>query len=191
MARTGRVFAIEHAGVKADLVTLAKGLAGGFPLSAIVGRAELMDAAAPGGLGGTYAGNPLAVAAANAVLDVIEEEGLCARAEKIGAVITERLLRLAERERLHAIGDVRGRGAMIAFELVQNRTTREPDAALCLRILAEAQNRGAIVLSAGTRANVIRLLPALTIPDKILGEGLDILEASIEAAVRTDARNVA
>lgn len=191
MARTGRMFAIEHAGIQADLITLAKGLAGGFPLSAVVGRAQLMDAAAPGGLGGTYAGNPLAVAAANAVLDVIEEEGLCARAQALGAVMTERLQRLAARESLHCIGDVRGRGAMIAFELVQDRTTRKPDAELCTRILAEAQSRGAIVLSAGTRANVIRLLPALTIPDGILREGLDILEASIEASVRTVTRNVA
>jgi 4-aminobutyrate aminotransferase len=191
MARTGRMFACEHAGIKADLVTIAKGLAGGFPLSAVVGRADLMDAAAVGALGGTYAGNPIAVAAANAVLDVIEEEGLCARAEKIGTILFERLNSIAARSRMECVGDVRGRGAMVALELVQDRATREPDSALCARVVAEAQDRGVILLSAGIRSNVIRLLPALTIPDEILAEGLDILQESLEASVSIAARTAA
>lgn len=129
IARTGKLFAFEHAGVAADLVTMAKGLAGGFPLSAVTGRAEIVDAAPPvGGIGGTYAGNPLAVAAANAVLDVIEEEDLCARATEIGEVIKARLNALASRQGMDAIGDVRGLGgAMVAFELVTDRVTNNPD----------------------------------------------------------------
>jgi 4-aminobutyrate aminotransferase len=191
MARTGKMFACEHAGIKADLVTIAKGLAGGFPLSAVVGRADLMDAAAVGALGGTYAGNPIAVAAANAVIDVIETEGLCARAEKIGTILFERLNSIAARSRMECVGDVRGRGAMVALELVQDRATREPDSSLCARVVAEAQDRGVILLSAGIRSNVIRLLPALTIPDEILAEGLDILQESLEASVSIAARTAA
>lgn len=183
MGRTGRMFGIEHAGVKADIVTLAKGLAGGFPLSAVVGRAELMDAAHPGGLGGTYAGNPLAVAAANAVLDVINEERLCERACAIGERMTARLQALARRQGMEAIGDVRGPGAMVAFELVADRTTREPDAMLAAAVVAEAERRGLIALVCGVRFNVVRLLPPLTIQSELLEEGLDILEASVEAAI--------
>ncbi|MCC8958121.1 4-aminobutyrate--2-oxoglutarate transaminase [Bradyrhizobium sp. Pear77] len=181
MARTGRLFALEHSGVKADLVTLAKGLAGGFPLSALVGRADLMDAAPVGGLGGTYAGNPLAVAAANAVLDVIEDEDLTARAERIGKVITDRLVNLSSRQGMELIGEVRGPGTMVAFELVTDRRTRAADSALTAALVAEAEKRGLILLACGTHFNVIRLLPPLTIPDQVLAEGLDILEASLEA----------
>jgi 4-aminobutyrate aminotransferase len=184
MARTGKMFGIEHAGIKADLITMAKGLAGGFPLSAVVGRADLMDAAQPGGLGGTYAGNPLAVAAANAVLDVIEEESLCERATAIGEKVLARLHAIARRQGMEVIGDIRGRGAMIAFELVSDRVSKAPDAQLASRFVAEAEKRGLILLVCGTRFNVIRLLPALTIPDAILAEGLDILEAALEVAVR-------
>ncbi|CAH0356546.1 4-aminobutyrate--2-oxoglutarate transaminase [Sphingobium sp. CECT 9361] len=184
MARTGKMFGIEHAGIKADLITMAKGLAGGFPLSAVVGRADLMDAAQPGGLGGTYAGNPLAVAAANAVLDVIEEESLCERATAIGEKVLARLHAIARRQGMEVIGDIRGRGAMIAFELVSDRVSKAPDAQLASRFVAEAEKRGLISLVCGTRFNVIRLLPALTIPDAILAEGLDILEAALEVAVR-------
>ena len=191
MARTGKMFGIEHAGVKADIVTMAKGLAGGFPLSAVVGRADLMDAAHPGGLGGTYAGNPLAVAAANAVLDVIEEEDLCARAAAIGETITDRLKEIADRQGMEAIGDVRGPGAMIAFELVEDRATRRPDAALAGAIVAEAEKRGLILLVCGTRFNVVRILPPLTTPDDILAEGVDILEAAIEAAISQASKNAA
>ncbi|MEX3314170.1 4-aminobutyrate--2-oxoglutarate transaminase [Sulfitobacter sp. PS-8MA] len=183
MARTGKLFAMEHAGVAADLVTMAKGLAGGFPLSAVTGRAEVVDAAPTGGIGGTYAGNPLAVAAAHAVLDVIAEEDLCARAEEVGTALRARLEALAARQGLEAIGDVRGLGAMVAFELVTDRATRAPDAGLTQAIVAEAEARGLIILPCGTHGNVVRLLPPLTIPMAQVDEALDILEASIEAAV--------
>ncbi|MCB1397680.1 MAG: 4-aminobutyrate--2-oxoglutarate transaminase, partial [Rhodobacteraceae bacterium] len=183
MARTGRMFGFDHSGVAPDLVTMAKGLAGGFPLSAVTGRAEIVDAAGPGGLGGTYAGNPIAVAAASAVLDVIADEDLCARAEQIGAVIRARLTALAARQGMDCIGDVRGIGAMNALELVTDRASNAPDAPLTARIVAEAEARGLILLSCGTRYNVIRLLPPLTIPMDQLAEALDLLEASIEAAV--------
>ena len=182
MARTGRMFGFEHAGVTADLVTMAKGLAGGFPLSAVTGRKDVMDAAHPGGLGGTYAGNPLAVAAATAVLDVIEEEGLCARATMVGDRIRARLDALSQRQGMERIGDVRGLGAMVAFELVRDRASKEAAPDLTGRIVAEAEKRGLILLSCGTRANVIRILAPLTIGEDTLEEGLDILEASVEAA---------
>ncbi|WP_133486123.1 4-aminobutyrate--2-oxoglutarate transaminase [Aliiroseovarius marinus] len=183
IARTGKLFAFEHAGVAADLVTMAKGLAGGFPLSAVTGRAEVVDAAPVGGIGGTYAGNPLAVAAANAVFDVIEEENLCERAAEIGEKIKARLNTLADRQGMEAIGDVRGLGAMIAFELVTDRETNNPDPALTQAIVAEAEARGLIILPCGTRANAVRLLPPLTVPMEQVDEALDIIEASIEAAI--------
>ena len=182
MARTGKLFAMEHAGVAADLVTMAKGLAGGFPLSAVTGRAEVVDAAPVGGIGGTYAGNPLAVAAANAMLDIIEDEGLCDRASEIGEKISARLVALSRRQGMECIGDVRGLGAMIAFELVTDRETRRPDPALTQAIVAEAEARGLIILPCGTRANVIRLLPPLTTPAGQVDEALDILDVAIEAA---------
>jgi 4-aminobutyrate aminotransferase/(S)-3-amino-2-methylpropionate transaminase len=184
MARTGKMFGFDHAGVAPDLVTMAKGLAGGFPLSAVTGRAEIVDAAPAGGLGGTYAGNPLSVAAANAVLDVIAEEALCARAGAIGVTIRRRLTMLAARQGMECIGDVRGLGAMNAFELVTDRASRAPDAVLTRTIVKEAEARGLILLSCGTRYNVIRLLPPLTIPMDQVDEALDIIEASVEAAVQ-------
>ncbi|WP_290684421.1 MULTISPECIES: 4-aminobutyrate--2-oxoglutarate transaminase [unclassified Haematobacter] len=183
IARTGKMFGFEHAGVAPDLVTMAKGLAGGFPLSAVTGRAEIVDAPGAGGLGGTYAGNPLAVAAANAVLDIVEEEALCLRAAEMGERIRARLEAISRRQGMECIGDVRGLGAMNAFELVTDRETRAPDAALTGRIVAEAETRGLILLSCGTRYNVIRLLPPLTTPWAQVDEALDIIEASIEAAV--------
>ncbi|MCK8782520.1 4-aminobutyrate--2-oxoglutarate transaminase [Rhizobium sp. NTR19] len=182
MARTGKMFGFEHAGVKPDLVTMAKGLAGGFPLSAVTGKAEIMNAAHPGGLGGTYAGNPLAVAAANAVLDLIEKEKLCDRAAEIGRRISERLNAIASRQGMERIGEVRGLGAMVAFELVEDRQSKAAAPHITTRIVAEAEARGLILLSCGTRLNVIRLLPPLTIEWDVLEEGLAILEASIEAA---------
>jgi 4-aminobutyrate aminotransferase/(S)-3-amino-2-methylpropionate transaminase len=182
MARPGKMFGFEHAGVKPDIITMAKGLAGGFPLSAVTGKAEIMNAAHPGGLGGTYAGNPLSVAAANAVLDVIEDEKLCERAVEVGRRITERLTAIASRQGMEHIGDVRGLGAMVAFELVEDRHSKAASPALTNRIVAEAETRGLILLSCGTRLNVIRLLPPLTIEWEVLEEGLAILEASIEAA---------
>jgi 4-aminobutyrate aminotransferase/(S)-3-amino-2-methylpropionate transaminase len=183
MGRTGKMFGIEHAGVVPDLMTLAKGLAGGFPLSAVTGRAEVMDAAHPGGLGGTYGGNPMSVAAANAVLEVIRDEDLCARATEIGRRITARLDGLAKQQGMEPMGEIRGVGAMQAVEFVTDRTSRKPDAALTAAIVAEAEARGLMLLSCGTRANVVRLLPPLTIPFEVLEEGLDILEASIEGAI--------
>ena len=183
MARTGKMFAFEHSGVAADLVTMAKGLAGGFPLSAVTGRAEVVDAAPVGGIGGTYAGNPLAVAAALAMLDVIEDEELCARATAIGETLTSRLGSIAQRQGMEPIGDVRGLGAMVAFELVTDRETRAPDAALTQAIVAEAEERGLIILPCGTAGNVIRLLPPLTTPTDQVEEALALLETSIEAAI--------
>lgn len=183
MARTGKLFAFEHSGVVPDLVTMAKGLAGGFPLSAVTGRAEVVDAAPVGGIGGTYAGNPLAVASANAVFDVIEEEGLCARATQIGDKIQSRLKAIAERQGMEGIGDVRGLGAMVAFEMVTDRDSNDPDAAVTARVVAEAEARGLIILPCGTFGNVVRLLPPLTTPMDQIDEALDILEASIETAL--------
>ncbi|OSP54776.1 4-aminobutyrate--2-oxoglutarate transaminase [Pseudoruegeria sp. SK021] len=180
MARTGRMLSCEHAGVKPDIVTLAKGLGGGFPISAVVGRAELIDAPHSGGLGGTYAGNPLAVAAAHAVLDVIADDDLCARAEVVGTRLRDTLTKAATK--VSAIGDIRGLGAMVAFELVDDGDPARPAPDLCNRIIAEAQSRGLILLSCGTRANVVRLLPALTIEDAVLDEGAAILYAAIVAA---------
>ncbi|MFY0624448.1 MAG: 4-aminobutyrate--2-oxoglutarate transaminase [Pelagimonas sp.] len=185
IARTGKLFAFEHAGVAADLVTMAKGLAGGFPLSAVTGRAEVVDAAPAGGIGGTYAGNPLAVAAAHAVLDVVEDEGLCARADEIGAAIKARLTDIAARPEGAAIGDIRGLGAMVAFELVTDRATNAPNPGLTQAIVAEAEARGLIILPCGTRANAVRLLPPLTTPMKQVTEALDMLEAAIVAAAGT------
>jgi 4-aminobutyrate aminotransferase/4-aminobutyrate aminotransferase/(S)-3-amino-2-methylpropionate transaminase len=183
IARTGRFLAVEHAAVTPDLITMAKGLGGGFPLAAVTGRAEIMDAAGPGGLGGTYAGSPIGVAAANAVLDVVEREGLAARAAELGRLIHGRLDAMARRNDFWSIGDVRSLGAMVAFELVKDRDTRQPDPVLASALLAKAQANGLVLLSCGVDANVIRLLPPLTIPFEQAREGLDILEASLAEAV--------
>jgi 4-aminobutyrate aminotransferase len=180
IARTGKMFSIDHAGVVPDLITLAKGLGGGFPLSAVTGRATIMDAAHPGGLGGTYGGNPISIAAAHAVLDVIESEDLCGRAGRVGQRMRSHLEALAKH--LPCMGDVRGLGAMVAFELVKDAKTKEPDADLTASILAHAEQRGLILLSCGTSANVVRLLAPLTIPDAVLEEGLTILSAAVRDA---------
>jgi 4-aminobutyrate aminotransferase/(S)-3-amino-2-methylpropionate transaminase len=185
VARTGELFAVTHSGVEPDMVLLAKSLGGGLPLAAVVGRADLMDAPAPGGLGGTFGGNPVACAAALAVLQVIERDGICARAREIGAVAIERMEAMQQRQA--CIGDVRGIGAMTAMELVDNRSSREPAPALAMAVLREAHARGLALLRAGLYDNVIRLLMPLTISDDELAAGLDILEASVEAAI-TDAR---
>jgi len=180
IARTGKMFSIEHSGVVPDLIAVAKGLGGGFPLSGVTGRASIMDAAHAGGLGGTYGGNPISIAAAHAVLDVIEAEGLCARAAAVGDKMHARLVALAKE--LPCIGDVRGLGAMVAFELVKDLKTKEPDAELTAAVLTHAEARGLILLSCGTAANVVRLLAPLTIPDAVLGEGLDLLAAALRDA---------
>jgi 4-aminobutyrate aminotransferase/(S)-3-amino-2-methylpropionate transaminase len=175
-ARTGRLFAIEYAGVEPDLIAIAKSLAGGFPLSGVIGKAEIMDAPGPGGLGGTYAGSPISCAAALAVLEVIEKEGLCARANAIGALMKQRLNGLRGRHGLSCIGDVRGPGAMIALELVKNGDPMQPDPDLTKALVQRAAANGLLILSCGTRANVIRFLVPLTASDAIIAEGLDILE---------------
>ena len=180
IARTGKMFCVEHAGVVPDLITVAKGLGGGFPISGVIGRASIMDSSHAGGLGGTYGGNPISLAAAHAVLDVIESEGLYARATRVGAAMRARLDALAAE--VPAIGNVRGVGAMVAFELVTDRQSRQPDAKLTAAIVAEAEKRGLILLSCGTAANVVRLLSPLTIQDTVLEEGLAILAESVYAA---------
>jgi 4-aminobutyrate aminotransferase/(S)-3-amino-2-methylpropionate transaminase len=177
-ARTGRMFAIEHSGVEPDLVTLAKSLAGGVPLSAVTGKAAIMDSPPPGGLGGTYAGSPLGCAAGLAVLEIIESEQLCARAMRVGAAVRARLTDL--QSRWSCIGDVRGVGAMVAMELVKDRRPDAPDAELTKALVQAAGRRGLVLLSCGVYSNVIRFLMPLTIPDAELAEGLAILEAALE-----------
>lgn len=171
-ARTGALFASEHEGIVPDLVVTAKGIAGGLPLAAVTGRAEIMDAPMSGGLGGTYGGNPLACVAALASYRTIEEEGLVARAAQLGDRVLGRLRGIQQTDA--RIGDVRGRGAMIAIELVKPGTT-EPDAALAKELAAYAHRNGVILLTCGTYGNVIRLLPPLVISDVLLDEGLQVL----------------
>jgi 4-aminobutyrate aminotransferase/(S)-3-amino-2-methylpropionate transaminase len=171
-ARTGAMFACEHDGIEPDLIVTAKGIADGLPLAGVTGRAEIMDAPHVGGLGGTYGGNPIACAAALATIETIEADGMVARAREIETFMKERLGRMqADDDR---IGDVRGRGAMIAVELVKSGTI-EPDADLTRALCAGAHAAGVIVLSCGTFGNVLRFLPPLTISDELLEEGLDVL----------------
>ena len=172
-ARTGKMFAIEHAGVEPDLMTMAKSLAGGFPLAAVVGKANIMDAPGPGGLGGTYAGSPIACAAALAVLEVIAEEQLCERSVQIGRLLVEALRGAAKT--LPAIGEVRGLGAMVAIELVKNGDAHQPDADLAKALVKRAAEKGLVLLSCGLYGNVIRFLVPLTASDEIIREGLDIV----------------
>ena len=176
-ARTGRLFAAEHFDVQPDLISFAKSLAGGLPLSGVTGKAEVMDAPAPGGLGGTYAGNPLAVAAAHAVLDVIEQEHLVERAQQLGAKLAARLQSL--RAGVPQIAEVRGLGAMMAAEF--NGPNGQPDAEFTKAVQARALERGLLLLSCGTHGNVIRFLFPLTIQDAVFDEALDILEASLRS----------
>ncbi|HXW75784.1 MAG TPA: 4-aminobutyrate--2-oxoglutarate transaminase [Candidatus Eremiobacteraceae bacterium] len=177
--RTGRFFAVEHAGIEPDLLTIAKSVADGLPLAGVIGRAEIMDAVTPGGLGGTYGGNPLACAAALATLDVIEEEQLVERAAEIGVVI-ERSLR--DLQRRHAqIEDVRGRGAMLGMEFVDEPNA--PRSTYVKRIIDEARNRGLLLLSAGHKASVIRILVPLVVSDEDLATGLSRLDESCAAVL--------
>ena len=172
--RTGRFFCSEYAGIEPDLLTAAKGLAGGFPIATVTGKAEIMDAPLPGGLGGTYAGSPIACAAAIAVLEVIEEEGLVARANELGERFVARICALKE-EHPQVIGEIRQIGAMIAMELVKHGDPDQPDADLTKAMVQAAARRGLILLSCGVRGNVIRFLPALTIPIELIDEGMDLL----------------
>ncbi len=173
-ARTGRMFAAEHYGIEPDLITLAKSLAGGMPLSAVTGRAEVMDSVHVGGLGGTYGGNPLACAAALATIEQIEKLNLCARSERIGQRLRERML--GWQKRCAMIGDVRGLGAMMAMEFVNDRATKEPAKEFTLNLVKRCVENGVIVLYAGTHSNVLRFLVPLVVTDEQLDEGLDVIE---------------
>ena len=177
--RTGTWYASEQWPVAPDLITSAKSLAGGFPLSAVIGRADVMDAPGPGGLGGTYAGSPLGCAAALAVLKVFEQEQLLARSRALGAHLVDGLKAIAAK--VPAIGDVRGLGAMVAIELFKNGDVGQPDADLTKRVVTEAAQRGLILLSCGTSGNVVRILVPLTAADAVIDEGLQILADSFAA----------
>ena len=179
--RTGKMFAMEHYDVQADIVCVAKSLAGGLPLSGVIGRAAIMDAAEPGGLGGTYAGNPLACAAALAVLDVFEEENLIARANQIGERLRSAIDRFALSNTLVPTSVARGPGAMVAFDILKQRGSNEPDAEATKRVTRLAHENGLILLSCGTAANTIRILVPLTASDAIVDEGLAILERCLAA----------
>jgi 4-aminobutyrate aminotransferase / (S)-3-amino-2-methylpropionate transaminase / 5-aminovalerate transaminase len=183
--RTGKMFAIEASGVEVDMITLAKSLGGGMPIGALVGRAEVMDAPTPGGLGATFAGNAVACAVALAVFEVMAEEDLPGRARRVGETVRQRMN--AWQSELACVGEVRGEGAMMAIELVRDRDTREPDPTLTADVLHRCHDAGLILLKAGLYDNVVRLLMPLTISDAELEEGLSILEAALwEAAKQTD-----
>src|SRR5690606_8423283 len=177
-ARTGDWFACEHEGVVPDMITMAKGIADGLPLGAVTGRAGLLDAVHPGGLGGTYGGNPIACAAALATIAVMREHDLPARARRIEALVLPRLRKLADD--LDVIGEVRGRGAMLGLELVRPGTA-EPDPDAAKTVVARAFAAGVMTLTCGTYGNVIRLLPPLVIGDDLLTEALDVLESALRA----------
>lgn len=177
IARTGLMFACEHEGIRPDLITTAKGLAGGLPLGAVTGRAELMDAVPAGGLGGTFSGNPVACEAALGVFDEIEKGDLMGRAQEIGVTMLGRLGVLGDR--YPVIGEVRGRGAMIAVELVEPDGDRVPDADLAARVARRCHAEGLLVLTAGSYGNVLRFLPPLSISDALLDEGLSVLEEAV------------
>ncbi len=180
IGRTGRWFGIEHEGLVPDVVVTAKALGGGLPLSGVTAPAQAMDSVHVGGLGGTFGGNPIACVAALAVIEEIEREGLVERAARLGSVALERLRELAERHEL--VGDVRGRGLMVAIELVEDRSTKEPAKAAASRVIQECYREGVIVLKAGTYDNVIRLLPPLSIDERLLLEGLDVLDKALATA---------
>ncbi len=183
--RTGRFFASEYAGIEPDLLTTAKGIAGGYPLAAVVGKAHIMDAPLPGGLGGTYAGSPVGCAAALAVLEVMDEDRLVERSSAIGRRAGARLESM-QKKHPATIGEIRAhRGAMLAIELVSNGNADEPAADLTKALVAKACDEGLVLLSCGINGNVIRLLPALTISDELLDEGFDILEACLDAVVQS------
>jgi 4-aminobutyrate aminotransferase/(S)-3-amino-2-methylpropionate transaminase len=172
------MFAHEHFRIEADIITMSKSIANGLPLSAVVGKAEIMDAACVGGIGGTYSGSPLGCVAALKVIEKIEKDNLCDRAFEIGKYITSRFHHM--REKYDVIGDIRGLGAMIGIEFVKNRSTKEPHAELVKKITQYCFKRGVIVLNAGLLSNVIRFLPPLVITQEQLKYGIDIIEEAIE-----------
>ncbi len=187
--RTGKLFACEHYGLVPDLMTTAKSLAGGLPLAAVTGRADVLEAPQVGGLGGTYGGNPLACAAALAVLDAMEAERIPERAQRIGDRIKACFREWAER--YPCIGDVRGLGAMVGMELVTDRESRTPDKVLTGRLLTAALERGLVLLSSGTYGNTVRVLAPLTAPDDLIAEGLEVMEQALAIATRQpDGRGV-
>jgi len=179
-ARTGKMFALEHSGVRADLITVAKSLAGGFPLAGVVGRADIMDAPDVGGLGGTYGGSPIGCAAALGVLDVIEEERLLERSMALGTHVATRIRQIAKRGNAQPIGDIRNLGGMIAFELVTMPGGHEPSADAAKVLCAKALEKGLVLLSCGVFGNTIRILVPLTASDAIVDEGLDIIEQCLK-----------
>jgi 4-aminobutyrate aminotransferase / (S)-3-amino-2-methylpropionate transaminase / 5-aminovalerate transaminase len=179
--RTGRLFAVEHYGIEADVMTVAKSIAAGLPLSGVLGAAEIMDAPGDSAIGGTYVGNPVAQAAALAVLDVIEEEGVVERAVQLGETMRRRME--TWQERFPAIGDVRGLGAMLALELVEDRETKRAAPDLATAVVVEAAKRGLLLLKAGIYSNCIRVLCPLTLSDEELDEALSVWEDALEAAV--------
>jgi len=181
-ARTGKMFGIENSGIEPDLISVAKSLAGGLPLSGVIGKADIMDMVEPGGLGGTYGGNPLACAAAMAVLDIIRDEDLLERANKIGASIKGRLAAIAARNDVVPITAIRGPGAMIGFDIVKRRGEYEPDPEATKRVTANALAHGLVLLSCGVYGNAIRILVPLTVTEEILEQGLQILELALVAA---------
>jgi 4-aminobutyrate aminotransferase/(S)-3-amino-2-methylpropionate transaminase len=178
-ARTGALFAVEHSGVEPDLVTTAKSLAGGFPLSGVIGRAEIMDKVEPGGLGGTYAGSPVACAAALAVLDVIDEERLLDRAHSVGKMLWDRLSGWGARKDLAATGNVRGLGAMIAFDVFADSDRTIPSGVAAKAVCQRAEQHGLILLTCGTTGGTIRILVPLTASDALISEGIDAIEAAL------------
>ena len=182
--RTGRMFAVEHDGVDPDLMIIAKSMGAGMPISGVVGRAEIMDAPPPGTLGGTYSGNPVACAAALAVLDLYERSDYAARSREIGHIITKRFLNLQDHYPL--IGDVRGLGGMAAMELVKDRSTKEPDSQAASDVLTSAHHRGLVLIKAGMYDNVVRILVPLCVTDEQLNRGLDILEAALETVAESE-----
>ena len=181
-ARTGKMFGIEHTGVEPDLIAIAKSLAGGFPLSGVIGRAAIMDSAEPGGLGGTYGGNPVACAAALAVLDVMEQEKLLDRSNAIGTRIKAKLEKMSRQNDLMPLAAIRGPGAMIGFEIVKERGTFDPDPEATKLLTQKALELGLIVLSCGIYGNVIRILVPLTASDKVIDEGMNLLEQAMKTA---------
>ncbi|HNR00387.1 MAG TPA: aminotransferase class III-fold pyridoxal phosphate-dependent enzyme, partial [Trueperaceae bacterium] len=181
LARTGKLWAVEHSGVVPDLVTTAKSLAAGMPLSAVVGRAEMMDAPHPGGLGGTYSGNPLACAAALEALAMLSSEAFLTRAVQVGERLRGGLERIAAEQA--TVGEVRGLGPMLAMEFVKDRVTKEPFPELVLDVTKQALKRGLIVIRAGLYSNCIRLLPPLNMTDAEVDEGLAVLREAVAAAV--------
>ncbi|WP_299680685.1 4-aminobutyrate--2-oxoglutarate transaminase [uncultured Roseobacter sp.] len=186
-ARTGTWFAVEHSGVVPDLITVAKSMAGGYPIAGVIGRADVMDAMDPGGLGGTYGGNPVACAAALAAIDAIEQEGLLARSLQLGETFRARFAEIGARVAPYRMWDIRGLGAMLAVEFVSDFETATPDAALVKSICAHALKRGLILLGCGMHGNALRIMVPLTASDEIIAEGLAIFEAALADAVAEQA----